>query len=50
MVAPKQEAWKRNIQTFSSHNMFSSIYMRGQNRSNLYFVESSVDTESGDTL
>ena len=33
-----------------NHNMRSSIYMRGQNKSNLYFVESLVETESEDTV
>ena len=33
-----------------NHNMRSSIYMRGQNKSNLYFVESLVKTESEDTV
>ena len=32
-----------------NHNMRSSIYMHGQNKSNLYFVESLVETESEDT-
>ena len=31
-------------------NMRSSIYMRGQNKSNLYYVESLVETESEDTV
>ena len=30
--------------------MRSSIYMRGQNKSNLYFVERLVETESEDTV
>ena len=60
----RQEKW--SIQTFllywllvqmpifhlecENHNMRSSIYMRGQNKSNLYFVESLVETESEDTV
>ena len=62
----KQKAGKWSIQTFllywlsvqmpffhlecENHNMRSSIYMRGQNKSNLYFVESLVETESEDTV
>ena len=33
-----------------NHDMRLSIYMRGQNKSNLYFVESLVETESDDTV
>ena len=33
-----------------NHNMRSSIYVRGENKSNLYFVESLVETESEDTV
>ena len=33
-----------------NHNMLERIYMRGQNKSNLYFVESLVETESEDTV
>ena len=35
---------------YENHNMRSRIYMRGQNKSYLYFVERLVETESEDTV
>ena len=66
MVAQKQKAGKTKNPDFfalvavgtdalfhleyENHYMCSSIYMRGQNKGNLYFVERLVETECEDTV